>query len=1158
MTGQLGKDAHLAGLNAAQKRAVVHESGPLIVLAGPGTGKTRVIVRRIVHMIRTRGIDPSTILALTFTNKAAGEMRERLAMELDAVTAERVHAHTFNGFGALLLRRFSDLAGLPGEPALIDSAQRTRIMRSIVSARGLFRESVAEGLDSAIERANRLIGAMTSAGLTPEAARAAADERLRTLETAGLDRQELIAERAEASRLREIATLWTRFDETCRAKGVLGFDHQIAWTNRLLAENKSARAYVGRDYKHVVVDEFQDVNNAQIELLRLVAPPGGGQKPDLCVVGDDDQAIYGFRGADDRAFVKFDRLWRGATTVMLEENYRSGSAVLNVAASVIGRAHERFREDKIVRRPDGVTGEPTGASAEGVALEHYLQVGEVIASMVRRDLAERAGAKLADHAVIGRTWGEVHRIRATLELEGFACRSAKSRAPNEDPGVLDVMAWINLLLNPTHTWSARRLLLRPPFTLPLEWVNRTENLYRGVTSRIEDANTTARAQHASAAAKMEPVPAGALADRPVPAYTDWMVESLASGALSGDDDVRATVDRFAGLWTELRAQSATAPAAEVIAEIVRRSDVVHAELLDGRGRAARVSAVVGLMRFAAERAARLDEPGDLSAFMAYYDDLDDHDKALRSGGLTHEDDENPEDAEAGGGDAIHLLTAHGSKGLEFDTVYLPRVESQHGYPSLRSRDDDEGLPAWMVAAIDPEDAGRDDATKLHDEERRLFYVACTRAERRLVVLGKLPKNKPAGTNYFWELREEPGLLTEREAADLLGPHARDGVDHAMPAVDWNASEKRRERVRDARRVARLDAAIALERAVLPGLDGEGFAGVVDGLRSSAERMAVIACAQRGEPVPEWIEDETLRALHAAILDTQSDAPVVPASGVLTPMPAPVTLSYTMIKEWEQCPRCFAVKYRLRLPEPETTKTVVGKVVHTALEQFYQRVKAASLADNERDAAPPTLDDLLALGTRAFDGMWSASEVVDTQQRDRVLALLRNTHEHLHHDGLNPTEMEADIFFQYQPEGSTSGPHRFRAKIDRIDESPAGYLVVDYKSGRATKTLTEPKKDDLQFGIYALALRAFIVRGERNPDGSPVGIDGVSTPAGGAEYWVLATGERGRVSFDELAEYEPKLRRRIDRAIEGMLAGAYERGSKCGGSCAFLDPAVDSA
>ncbi len=1130
-TGTTGTPGRfLAGLNDAQRRAVEHDGGPVIVLAGPGTGKTRVITRRIAHMIADRGIEPESVLALTFTNKAAGEMRDRLGELLDPVAAARVNAHTFNGFGAMLLRRFSDLVGLPPDPELIDSAQRMRMMRMIVEDRRLFRDAVASGVDGAIRTAQKLIGSMTSAGLTPASARERVRARLATIDGGGMDPDEATAERARAARLAEIIDLWEAFDAACLERGLISFDHQVAWSNRVLRDSDKARAMVRQDYRHIVVDEFQDVNDAQIELLRLLAPPDArnGLGPDLCIVGDDDQAIYAFRGADDRAFQKFEHAWPDATTVMLEENYRSATPVLDAAAAIIGGAHERFRPDKIVRRASGKGDEPAGAVVEGVQLEHHLQAGEAIASMIRADLQARDGAMPGDHAVIARNWTEIDRIRAILEIEGLPCRASRAAAPADDPGVLDVLAWVDLLLEPTHTWSARRLLVRPPFSLPIDLVKDAEQAYRARRSRVEHANRRAREN----AADPESV-----TDTPFPHFVDWLETALADGVVPCDDTARTVLTRFIALWRDLAARAATAPAHEVLAHIVRRTDVVHAELLDGPARSARVNAVVGLLRFAVERAARLEEPGDLRAFIAYTEDLDDGEQTFRAGGLTHEADEEGDDE--GGRDAVHLLTAHGAKGLEFDSVYLPRVETQHGFPSVRKPDEDNILPSWLSG-----DDRDDHEIARQDEERRLFYVACTRAQRRLVVLGKLPKKRSSSTNYFFELLDEPELIVPREAHEVLGPHPRDGIEHAAPLPAWDRAERRRERLREARRVAQLDAAGALGEAMLVLPDRDGMGSIEERLGAAARRMAIIGAAQRGEDLPGWAAGApALASLHAALLDPDSEDAAAPASAVLASMKAPLTLSYTHLKDWESCPRCFAVKYVLNLPQPETSKQVVGTVVHAALEQFYTRVKLAG----EQGTPAPTLDDLLEIGDRVFRTRWGTGDAYDREQRERVVALLRMTHDNLHDDRLNPQHTELACSFPYTHEGVT---HTIKAKIDRVDESPSGFRVVDYKTGRASKALTEPGKKDTQFGIYALALRSYINSGPW---------EGLEPPAGGAEYWVLATGERGRVSFDELASYESKLRAKIDKAIEGMLAGDYPRKANgCDGTCTFLDPGIDPA
>lgn len=1139
---------HLDGLNDAQRLAVEHEGGPLIVLAGPGTGKTRVIVSRIAHLIAARGADPGSILALTFTNKAAGEMRERLGEMLDPLTAERVNAYTFNGFGAMLLRRFSDLAGLPREPSLIDSAQRIRMMRTIVRERGLFREATASGIDEAIGMARKRIGAMTASGLTPKAAA----ERIRAHE-AGLaaraqdgtiDEIETAAERAAIDRLTQTVVLWEAFDAACRSRGLLGFDHQIAWAVRMLRENETARAFVRRDYRHVVVDEFQDVNDAQIDLLAQIAPPretpDGGT--DLCVVGDDDQAIYGFRGADDRAFPKFAARWPGARTEMLEENYRSATVILDVAASVIGRAHERFRPDKVVRRAANAGDEPAGAVVEGVRLENHLQAGEVIATAIRADLETREGARLGDHAVIARGWTDVDRIRGALELEGIPCVVSKGAAPADDPGVEDVLKWVDLLLNPTHAHSARRLLLRPPFQTEVTWANSIDNRYKAMVSRL----------------KKEPEKDEAVE---TPGFMDWLSAGLEDGSVvCPDEATRGIAGRFVRLWRSLREATATAPAHAAIAAIVQGTDVVHAELLDARARAARVSAVVSLLRFARERADRLEEPRDLRAFTAYLKDLDEDDASFRVSRLTHEADEESDGAVGADGkpDAVSLLTAHRAKGLEFDTVHLPRVESQHGYPSVRLDDPEETIPEWLAEG-EAQAASGDATASVQDEERRLFYVACTRAERRLVIIGKLPKKKPSGTNYFWELLDESGLIVDREAADVLGATARDGVDLEAADMGWAALDERRTRIRSAGRLARLDAAKALAEAGDAGGDPDRFDAAALRMRDAATRLAVIESAARGDVAPGWVGDTGLIALHGSLVDIGDDPVVATADSVLPGMRAPLELSYTMIDQWTRCPRCFATRFVLKLTEPETVKTVVGKAVHQALESFYRTFR---LAGEDESVREPTLDDLLALGDSAFDASWSAVEVIDVAQRERVRALLRQGYEKLHSSRLNPVAFEQAIRFPYSPGGDAAGtgPHWFVAKIDRIDESPDGYRVVDYKTGKASKKLTEVKKSDLQFGIYAMAMRAYASSGV-DPLAAPaegdikvVGtIEDTETPAGSAEYWVLSTGERGRVSFDELAGNEPKLRETIDSAIAGMLAGVYPKGRGCQGFCKLLDP-----
>ncbi|VAX38976.1 ATP-dependent DNA helicase UvrD/PcrA, actinomycete paralog, partial [hydrothermal vent metagenome] len=269
----------LSGLNEAQHAGVVHEGEPLIVLAGPGTGKTRVIVHRIAYMIGHRQIDPAAIVAVTFTNKAAGELRERLAGLVGPAAADSVHAHTFHGFGLRLLRRFPDLSGVGANPEIIDSAQRRRLLRQLVGEHRVYGPMLALGADALLDEAGKLFDVFRHNALSPEAcgefARVWGDRLeggLGSDETA-IDEVELAAQREERARFAAHARLYELFEEACGERGWLTIDDLILKPTRLLLKHERVRAICRHEYRHFVVDEFQDVNLSQIEFVRALAPP---------------------------------------------------------------------------------------------------------------------------------------------------------------------------------------------------------------------------------------------------------------------------------------------------------------------------------------------------------------------------------------------------------------------------------------------------------------------------------------------------------------------------------------------------------------------------------------------------------------------------------------------------------------------------------------------------------------------------------------------------------------------------------------------------------------------------------------------------------------------------------------------------------------------
>lgn len=1089
--------AFTEGLTTPQRDAVTHDGGPMIVLAGPGAGKTRVITHRIAHLVVDRGVEAERVLALTFTNKAATEMRDRLIGLVGPGRADRVRAFTFNGFGAWLLRRFADVAGVPTRPDQLDSAMRKRLMRRLWAERGLMSRSVAEGLDSGIERVTEQIHRMFCAGWT---AREASELLGSALDACADD-----AARHEVTDWLEATRAWAAFDGLCREEGVMSYDDQIALATRLIETDRRVAEIVRSEAAHIVVDEFQDVNRAQIRMLRAIAPPGTGR--DIAVVGDDDQSIYGFRGADNEAIGRFNSTWTAGgdrvRTVELGENFRSERCVIEASRAVIEVAGDaRFMPNKTLVRAavKSAEGDAPGAVVEAVRLDEWTRDGAAIAALIKLDLAEPGGAEhgraLSSYAVIARTHGDLDRVRRALELEGIPTASARGTGAADDPGVQDVLSWARLLVDPGAGHCVRRLLRRPPFAVPEGVVAVWERGWRAQRSRLEAGDAEAGALPGS----------GTL--------LDWIgAEVTSAGAHRGE------IDRMLEWRDALAKEAADRAADEVIESIIRTTGVTAADLPSGAARRERVASLVSLLRFARSRRGRLDEPGDLRAFLDYYDDLDARDKRME-GDRDNPDAEPGPDGEA---DAVQLLTAHASKGLQFDTVFLPRVASP-GYPSRRSAGELE-LPGVLLGDDGAEGSG-------DHEERRLFYVAMTRAERRLVALGTLPKKMSKDVPYFLHELIEAGAV-ERTADEVIdrareaGVVANDGRDAELSSGAAKALELA---VADERRAARELAAAALDRADRVGVDGAAFEGLAAQLTSAAKRMSALAAAERGLEVPAFaLEDAGAMAGARRIADALAGLGA-DARG-LEAMRSPLKLSYSLIDSYERCGLCFYVSQVLGLEDGFAPHLALGNAAHQAMQRFTQERAAAESEGRER----PGRDWLVARGREALLKAWPGGEPVPLEAVEQIAEQLGRCFDSLITDDDHTVETEFAISLMYPDR--QKGPHRLVAKLDRVDVTNGGFRIVDYKTGGASKAKLEPDKKDLQLGIYALAAE------------TKFGEDITGT----AEYWVLSTGQRGVVTLEELRGWRDKLTGRIDKAVEGMLAGRYERRRDCTGICASVFP-----
>ncbi|MGH9336299.1 MAG: ATP-dependent helicase, partial [Vicinamibacteria bacterium] len=351
----------LTGLNPVQSDAVTHAEGPLLVVAGAGSGKTRVLTHRIAHLIRDRGVSPFAILAITFTNKAADEMRKRVLALLRA-PAENLSVHTFHAACLRLLRRFGEDAGLPRKFTVYGEEDRRAVLRRVCRALHLAdREYPLSRVSASIS---------------------ASKNRAFSAGSPGAPGHDVFA--------RTVLMVAENYQRELETAGAVDFDDLLLRGVELLECSERAQAFAARRFRHVLVDEYQDTNRVQYRLLRLLAP-----HKDLFVVGDEDQSIYNFRGADLRNILDFERDFPGARVVKLEVNYRSTGRILRAAAGVIRNNRERKGKTLI---PSLGEGEPIRLHEAEDERDEAAHAAGLIERLRREEPDARVAVLLRTHA----------------------------------------------------------------------------------------------------------------------------------------------------------------------------------------------------------------------------------------------------------------------------------------------------------------------------------------------------------------------------------------------------------------------------------------------------------------------------------------------------------------------------------------------------------------------------------------------------------------------------------------------------------------------------------------------------------------------------------------------------------------------------------------
>ncbi len=408
----------LSTLNPPQREAVTTIGGPLLVLAGAGSGKTRVIVHRIAYLLH-RGVDPESVLAVTFTNKAAGEMRERVAAVAGAPAVD-VLVSTFHSFGLWLLQQEHRAAGLPKRFAICDAGDQMALVKRCM------REVKVD--DRAFD-AHRVLAIVSRA-------KNEGKKRIRPKEGQG-DDYDLVA-----------SEVYPRYERALAAQRAVDFDDLIARPVALLASDGALRKRYARRFRHVLVDEYQDTNAAQLELLKLLA----GEDRNVCAVGDDDQAIYGWRGAEVRNILRFERHFPGAKEVRLEQNYRSTGHILACANAIIAR-----NADRRPKRLFTAAGE--GDKVRVVALPSDEDEARFVAEEIAR--LRREGRPFGDLAVLYRLNAQSRPIEEALREASVPHTVHGGPAFFDRSEVRDLLAYLKVCVVPHDEVSLARIVNVP-------------------------------------------------------------------------------------------------------------------------------------------------------------------------------------------------------------------------------------------------------------------------------------------------------------------------------------------------------------------------------------------------------------------------------------------------------------------------------------------------------------------------------------------------------------------------------------------------------------------------------------------------------------------------------------------------------------------------
>jgi len=618
-------EAYLDSLNEAQKAPVLHMDGPLIVIAGAGSGKTRVLTYRIAHLMES-GVDAFSILALTFTNKAAREMKGRIAELVGESEAKNLWMGTFHSVFARILRHEADKLGFPSNFTIYDTQDSDRLISSIIKEMGLDKDIYK------YKQIRSRISAFKNSLITVKAY------------FNDFDLQEADA----MSKRPETGAIYKEYVDRCFKAGAMDFDDLLLRTNELLNRHPDVLAKYQERFRYILVDEYQDTNHSQYLIVRALSD----RYQNICVVGDDAQSIYAFRGANINNILNFQKDYEEVALYRLEQNYRSTKTIVNAANSII--SHNKTKIDKVVW-----TSNTQGSLIQLNRLMTDAEEGRHVASSIF-EFKMQEQRKNADFAILYRTNAQSRAMEDALRKRDIPYRIYGGLSFYQRKEIKDVLAYLRLIVNPKDEESLKRVI-----NYPARGIGQTtiDKLIVGAKFHgLSLFETLSRAKELAL-----PINAGTLTklNNFATLIQRFQIENEQLNAF----EITDLVTKKIGLVQELKKDATP----EGIARIENVEELLN-----------------GIRDFTEGQRELADANGSLTEFL--------EDVALATD-LDQDDDPNS--------DRVALMTIHLAKGLEFPYVYIVGMEEDL-FPSAMSMNTRAEL----------------------EEERRLFYVALTRAEER--------------------------------------------------------------------------------------------------------------------------------------------------------------------------------------------------------------------------------------------------------------------------------------------------------------------------------------------------------------------------------------------------------------------------------------------